>query len=239
MHGVVVVPASAPDKAVFLEYLHYLQEHGVAVLDVVALGGAFVVPTPVAGFPHADVDGKGEAVRTEPLCAGHDAPVESAGAFQVGFPFGMTVELVGDLLQLLVHVVHRGYEKFLPAKFWTPSNCPCVLADFGGGVAVHLSEKGLAAYAARVAERQNGVGVVPESHVLDVAAFEFLLPRAFPVVVVEHLGAVGKDNAVAVETLQRLRIGVEQGLYKQWHFFLLFRLRSDNAVLDRNVCGSV
>ena len=196
MHGVVVIPPSAPDEAVALEDVHQFVGEAVGIDDAVGLLLARVLPEPVVAHVHTDVDGHAVGVGTLAVGTTHLAPVEGAARLEVLLELGK-VGLCGNVgshgTEAVGGAVHVGEEHLL-AK---PRHLDEVGAHLRLGVAVHLLEEGFATAASRILQ-VLGFLVAPVvgegEHVLGVGIVEFLLERFLPSVVIDHLCAVGHDE---------------------------------------------
>src|SRR5882757_2712596 len=80
MHGVVVIPAPAPDEAVLLEQRRDLDWNAVLVRDGAALAG--LGPAPVVGVADVDVERDAERMLAQLRRAGDHPPVEPAARLQ-------------------------------------------------------------------------------------------------------------------------------------------------------------
>ena len=112
MHGVVVVPLSAPDKAMCLKNLDDLQGDLIAIGDRLAVRK--VIPAPVVGVPGIDIDSDAEAVHAGAIGPGNDAPAEGAGRIvQILMEMGTLVQFIGDCLKFLCGAVGSVKNDFL------------------------------------------------------------------------------------------------------------------------------
>ena len=78
VHGVEMVPCSAPYKSVAAENLDYLAGKSVGIFYTVGFSGVFVFPEPVVGIRHRYVESYAVGVGAEAFSAADRTPVESA-----------------------------------------------------------------------------------------------------------------------------------------------------------------
>ena len=79
VHGVVVVPSSAPYEAVFFKYFDDFEGNLVFVFQFVGFTTLWIRPKPIIGISGVDVDGDTIAMRTLPIGPTNFSPVKRRG----------------------------------------------------------------------------------------------------------------------------------------------------------------
>lgn len=74
MHGVVVIPLSSPDKAVFFKDFYYLSGYFITVGEWYIFVFTTTIPLPIVRQIEVDVDGYAVAMHTEAVGAADKSP---------------------------------------------------------------------------------------------------------------------------------------------------------------------
>src|SRR6516162_1910984 len=146
MHGIVMGPLPAPNKAVPLEDLDHLGWNGT--------GRQASIPKPVFGICRVDVDGCTPRVHARLSSIGHRAAIISTRrGIYIPLDGGrQRVEILGDLGEVLCDAVDRRHSDGVTPASRQPNNRHQPWGDLASpAISVHFVEKGAVADAAGIA----------------------------------------------------------------------------------------
>lgn len=155
VHGIVVIPFSAPDESVLFEDFHDF--FGDEILVTISF-----IPLPVVGLFDIKINGNAEGMGAEAFRSGDGTPIVSpaAGSGELVEVFWKLFNFGRDRLEFLSDPIDGGGPDFLRGDIGEPGDGGEVFLNLGGSFAIHFFEKGFVADAPGVGMRRGrGEGV--------------------------------------------------------------------------------
>ena len=201
MHGVVVIPATAPDEAVFLEKGNEGHRNPVSIVNEAAC--AILLPVPIVGIADINIDSRSERMHAEMISARYEAPVKPATGFvaeatNLGWH---RIETIRDCREAAVNAKDLRNPDHPLAELWQPPYADDMLSYRLGAGTLKLLEEWLVTDATGIeingwSEGASAHWIDIVKHIFDVRPFVQLGSTALLAIIPDHRGAVVPSQRV-------------------------------------------